>query len=195
MLSVRGPAVFLDRDGTIIEDVHYLAEPAQVRLIAGAATAIRQLNQTGFRVIVVTNQAGVAQGYFPEERVRAVHAHLSALLAEQQAIVDGYYFCPHHPQAVVVRYRCACRCRKPEPQLLLDAAQAFHLDLERSWMIGDKLSDLAAGAAAGCRTILVRTGHGREVSESLDPVRYRLAGIAADLGEAVTLGPCGEPVP
>ncbi|MCZ2341017.1 MAG: HAD family hydrolase [Bacteroidales bacterium] len=186
------PAVFLDRDGTIIADVHYLAEPSQIQLIPGAAAAIRRLNQAGFRVIVVTNQAGVALGRFSEDKIDAVHERLSALLAESRAIVDGYFFCPHHPQGIVEPYAQVCRCRKPEPGMLLTAAQEQNLDLERSWMIGDKVSDLAAGAAVGCQTILVRTGHGSAVTEPLSPALYRLAGIAADLGQAVDLGPCRQ---
>lgn len=156
-------AVFLDRDGTIIEEVHYLSSPEQVRLIPGAADAVRRFNNAGVLVVVVTNQAGVARGYFPESRVSEVHAHLSALLAERGAHIDAYYHCPHHPTEGVGEYRVACDCRKPKPGLLLTAARELDIDLSRSWMIGDKPCDAEAGAAAGCRTMLVRTGHGREL--------------------------------
>lgn len=169
-------AVFLDRDGTLIEEVHYLSEPDQVRLIPGAADAVRKLNDAGVLVIVVTNQAGVARGYFPESRVAAVHERLSALLEECGAKIDAFYYCPHHPTEGIGAYRVACDCRKPKPGMLLTAARDFDIDLARSWMIGDKPGDAEAGAAAGCRTILVRTGHGKELPNAV-----------ADLAAAVTV--------
>lgn len=171
-------AVFLDRDGTLIEEVNYLARPEQVRLIPGAADAVRALNDAGVLVVVVTNQAGVARGYFPESRVAEVHARLSALLAEHGAHVDAYYHCPHHPTAGVGRYRVDCDCRKPKPGLLLTAARHLDIDLARSWMIGDKPCDAGAGRAAGCRTLLVRTGHGHELPE---------VGTVADIVHAVQM--------
>jgi D-glycero-D-manno-heptose 1,7-bisphosphate phosphatase len=172
-------AVFLDRDGTLIEEVHYLSSPEQVRLIPGAAEAVRRVNEAGVLVVVVTNQAGVARGYFPESRVAEVHAHLSALLAERGAKIDAYYHCPHHPTEGVGAYRVACDCRKPKPGLLLTAAREMGIDLARSWMIGDKLCDAKAGEAAGCHTLLVRTGHGRDLPNDANAV--------ADVGEAVTM--------
>jgi D-glycero-D-manno-heptose 1,7-bisphosphate phosphatase len=170
-------AVFLDRDGTVIEEVRYLGDPAQVRLIPGAAEAIRRLNDAGVLVVLVTNQSGVARGYFPESRVWDVHARLAELLAERGARIDAYFYCPHHPTEGVGRYRVACECRKPRPGLLLAAARQLDIDLARSWVIGDKPCDAEAGAAAGCRAILVRTGHGVELPPEADAV--------ADLGEAV----------
>jgi D-glycero-D-manno-heptose 1,7-bisphosphate phosphatase len=157
---MSGGAVFLDRDGTVIEEIEYLASPRQVRLIAGAADAIGRLNALGIPVVVVTNQAGVARGYFPESRVAEVHAHLDRLLAERSAHIDRYYVCPHHPQEGKAPYRRECDCRKPRPGMLLRAAADLGLDLSASCLIGDKLSDLEAGASAGCQTILVRTGYG-----------------------------------
>lgn len=180
-------AVFLDRDGTLIEEVNYLSAPEQVRLISGAAEAVRRVNEAGVLVVVVTNQAGVARGYFPEGRVAEVHAHLSALLAEGGAKIDAYYHCPHHPTEGVGPYRVACACRKPEPGLLLTAARELGIDLSRSWMIGDKLCDARAGEAAGCRTVLVRTGHGRDLRAKLPAAELNLAGVASDLAEAVAL--------
>jgi D-glycero-D-manno-heptose 1,7-bisphosphate phosphatase len=180
-------AVFLDRDGTLVEEVHYLGEPERVRLIAGAADAVRRLNDAGVLAVVVTNQAGVARGYFPEGRVAEVHRHLSALLAERGARIDAFYHCPHHPTEGVGEYRVACGCRKPKPGLLLAAARELDIDLGRSWMIGDKLCDAQAGAAAGCRTILVRTGHGAELPAELPAAELRLAGVVDDLAAAVEL--------
>jgi D-glycero-D-manno-heptose 1,7-bisphosphate phosphatase len=170
-------AVFLDRDGTLIEEVNYLSSPEQVRLIPGAADAVRRLNDACVLVVVVTNQAGVARGYFPESRVGEVHARLAALLAEHGAHIDAFYHCPHHPTAGVGAYRVACDCRKPKPGLLLTAARELDIDLSRSWMIGDKLCDAAAGEAAGCRSILVRTGHGRELPTEVNAVEDLAAAI------------------
>jgi D-glycero-D-manno-heptose 1,7-bisphosphate phosphatase len=169
-------AVFLDRDGTLIEEVNYLASPEQVRLLPGAAEAVRRLNDAGLLVVVVTNQAGVARGYFPEIRVAEVHEHLSRLLGEFGAKIDAYYHCPHHPSEGVGAYRVDCDCRKPKPGLLLTAARELDIALSRSWMIGDKLSDAEAGAAAGCCTLLVRTGHGKDLPSAV-----------ADLTAAVAL--------
>lgn len=160
-------AVFLDRDGTLIEEVNYLAHPDQVRLIPGAADAVRRWNERGVLVVVVTNQAGVARGYFPESRVTEVHGRLAALLSEHGANVDAFLYCPHHPSEGVGGYRVACECRKPKPGMLLAAARRFDIDLSLSWMIGDKPCDAEAGQAAGCRSLLVRTGHGAHLSDAV----------------------------
>ncbi len=185
--AIGRPAVFLDRDGTVIEEVNYLSRPEQVRLIPGAAEAIARANRVGAAVVVVTNQSGVARGYFPEGRVGEIHAYLSRLLAAVGARVDAFYHCPHHETEGVGAYRVACDCRKPRPGMLFAAARDLGLDLTRSWMIGDNLSDLAAGAAAGCATVLVRTGHGGKAVLPADTVPLRLAGEAPDLAAAVRL--------
>jgi D-glycero-D-manno-heptose 1,7-bisphosphate phosphatase len=185
MTSLR-PAVFLDRDGVVMEDGHYLADPALVRLIPGAAEAVAALNRAGWVIVVVTNQSGVARGLFPLETVLAVHDRLGGLLRGAGARVDGYYFCPHHPEADVAEFRVACECRKPRPGMLRRAAAELGLELSASWLVGDRVSDLGAGAAAGCRTVLVRTGHGSGVSvAALDRKALRLELVAADLAEAV----------
>jgi D-glycero-D-manno-heptose 1,7-bisphosphate phosphatase len=160
-------AVFLDRDGTLIEEVNYLAHPEQVRLLPGAANAVRELNNAGILAIVVTNQAGVARGYFPESRIAEVHSRLTELLAEHGARIDGFYHCPHHATEGAGEYRVECECRKPKPGMLLTAAREWDVDLARSWMIGDKPSDAEAGIAAGCRAILVQTGHGTDLSNAV----------------------------
>ena len=180
-------AVFLDRDGTLIEEVNYLSRAEQVQLIPGAADAVRRVNEAGARVVVVTNQAGVARGYFPEGRVAEVHAHLSAMLSEHGAKVDAFYHCPHHATEGVGEFRVDCDCRKPKPGMLLAAARDLGLDLSRSWMIGDKVCDLRAGANAGCRTVLVRTGYGAGLTEPLPADELRLAGIVPDLPAAIEL--------
>jgi len=180
------PAVFLDRDGVVIEEVHYLADPSQVRLLPGAAQAIARLNRLGIPVIVATNQAGVAHGLFPESRVAAVHRRLDELLAERHAHVDRYDYCPHHSAAKVPEYRVACACRKPLPGMLLRAAEECGLDLRRSYLVGDKLSDLEAGRRAGCRVLLVRTGYGAETEGQLDQLGLHGVPVAADLAQAIS---------
>ncbi len=170
-------AVFLDRDGTLIAEVNYLSHPEQVRLLPGAANAVRALNTAGMLVIVVTNQAGVARGYFPESRIAEVHARLAELLAEHGACIDAFYYCPHHATEGVGEYRVECECRKPKPGMLLTAAREWNIDLARSWMVGDKPSDAEAGIAAGCRAILVQTGHGTELNNAVADIATAVATI------------------
>ncbi len=184
------PALFLDRDGVIIEEVNYLGDVEQVRLIPRAADAIARVNRLKLPVVVVTNQAGVARGLFPEERVAEVHARLDLLLRPAGAWIDRYYHCPHHPTVGAPPYRAVCECRKPRPGLLLRAAADLGLELGRSLLVGDKVSDLEAGARAGTRTILVRTGHGRVARvDELARDRLNLLGVAADLAEALDVWP------
>jgi len=180
------PAIFLDRDGVVIEDSHYLGNSARVRLVPGAAETIAELNRAGWAVVIVTNQSGVARGLFPLEAVGAVHDHLAGLLRGHGARIDAFHFCPHHPEADVPAFRLDCECRKPKPGMLCRAAAELGLDLAESWMIGDRESDLEAGAAAGCRTVLVRTGYGSSVNPAgLDRDALRLELVAADLADAV----------
>ncbi len=159
------PAVFLDRDGTIVREVEYLREPSQLRLLPGAAAAIRRLNEAGIPVVVVTNQSGIARGMFTEDDLQAVHDELRRRLAARGARLDAVYYCPHHPEATVKEYRKRCRCRKPAPGLLLRAARELDLDLKRSFAVGDSARDAEAGRRAGCRTVLVRTGYGAETEK------------------------------
>ncbi|MBN9518012.1 D-glycero-beta-D-manno-heptose 1,7-bisphosphate 7-phosphatase [bacterium] len=180
------PAVFLDRDGVLIEDAHYVGSPDRVSLLPGAAEAVAGLNRAGWAVVVVTNQAGVAKGYFTPAAVETVHEFLAEQLAGYGARIDGFYFCPHHPEGEVAAYRVRCACRKPAPGMIRAAAADLGLDPARSWMVGDRATDLEAGAAAGCRTVLVRTGYGAGVdATALDRVRLNLELVAADLADAV----------
>jgi D-glycero-D-manno-heptose 1,7-bisphosphate phosphatase len=156
----RLPAVFLDRDGTLIEEKGYVHRVEDVSFLPGAVEAVRLLNGAGLKVVVVTNQAGVAWGYYSEEDVYKLHEYISQSLSEKGAFIDAWYFCPHHPEGSVPQYRQVCQCRKPRPGLLCRAAKELNLDLRVSFMVGDKVSDLAAGSAAGCRSILVLTGYG-----------------------------------
>ncbi len=171
-------AVFLDRDGTIIEEKHYLHREQDVTLVKGAAAALKKLKRAGFLVFIVTNQAGIGRGYYTEGDMQRVHRFLLGLLSRDGAQVDGIYFCPHHPED-------HCNCRKPSPKFLFDAAAQFHIRLVDSFMIGDRISDLEAGRRAGARSVLVRTGYGeteiRETGASL-PADH----IAKDLPAAVT---------
>jgi histidinol-phosphate phosphatase family protein len=170
--------VFLDRDGTINEEVNYLSDPEDLRLIPGAAEAIRLLNDAGVPAIVVTNQAGVGRGYFSEARVKAIHEQLARQLARYGASLDAIYYCPHHPDE-------GCACRKPKPGMLKRAAEEHGIDLGRSFAIGDKVSDLEAGRRAGCRTVLVLTGYGTEAQEAFNRSDFQPDYIARDLLEAV----------
>jgi D-glycero-D-manno-heptose 1,7-bisphosphate phosphatase len=180
------PAIFLDRDGVLIEDSHYLGDQSRVRLVPGSSEAVAALNRAGWVVVVVTNQSGVARGMFTEADVGDVHAHLAELLLGFGAKIDAWQYCPHHPEGGVAEYRVACACRKPQAGMLLRAAEERGLDLAASWMIGDRVSDLEAGAAAGCRTALVRTGYGTLVNPAeLDRDALKLELVAADLADAV----------
>lgn len=153
---MKRPAVFLDRDNTLIVSDGYLGDPAKVVLIEGAADLIAAVRGLGYAVVVVSNQSGIARGMFTEADTVAVNTRLDELLrmANHKAIIDAHYYCPHHPQAPIGHYRKDCSCRKPKPGMLLDAARDLELDLSRSWMVGDAPRDIDAGAAAGCRTIL-----------------------------------------
>ncbi len=154
--------VFLDRDGTMNEEVHYLHRPEDVRLIPGTAQAVRMFHEAGFRVVVVTNQAGVARGYYTEADVEALHAYMNRLLMEEGARVDAFYYCPHHPEHGIGAYRTVCRCRKPDTGMFEAAERDLggRIDRAASFMIGDKLIDAQAGRRFGVRSLLVGTGYG-----------------------------------
>ncbi len=155
------PAVFLDRDGTINEQMGYINHISRFQLLPGVGQAIRSLNAYGLLVVVVTNQSGLARGYFPESLLDTVHLEMHRLLALEGAHIDGLYVCPHHPEAKEARFREQCNCRKPKTGLLEQAAADLHLDLQHSFVVGDRWSDLRCGAAVGATTILVLTGYGR----------------------------------
>jgi D-glycero-D-manno-heptose 1,7-bisphosphate phosphatase len=178
------PAVFLDKDGTLVEDVPYNVDPGRIRLAPGAAEGLRLLHRAGYRLFVVSNQPGVARGYFREQALAAVAGRLRRLLAECAVPLGGFYYCPHHPEGVVGEHAVACACRKPAPGLILRAALEHGLDLARSWLVGDILDDVEAGRRAGCRTILVDSGHETEWVLRPDRVPHR---IASDLLDAARL--------
>ncbi len=158
----RTRAVFLDKDGTLLEDVPYNVDPSLMKLAPGAWQALPRLHDAGFALAVVSNQSGVARGLFPVEALDAVHRRLDELVRLAGARLSGFYFCPHLPGAADPRYGVACECRKPLPGLLLQGARDLALDLGRSWMLGDILDDVEAGNRAGCRSILVGIDHETE---------------------------------
>jgi D-glycero-D-manno-heptose 1,7-bisphosphate phosphatase len=161
------PAVFLDRDGTLIEEVGHLGRPGGVVMLPGVPGALRRLADGGYALVVVSNQGGVARGLFTEDDVRAVNARVAELLRDAGAPpIDGWYWCPHHPE-----FSGACDCRKPNPGMLQQAAQELGLDLRSSWMVGDHPGDAGAARAAGARAIMVRTGHGLLPGADHDPGR------------------------
>jgi len=151
------PAVFVDRDNTLIDDPGYLADPEAVKLLPGAELAIRSLRQSGFAIVVVTNQSGIARGLLDEETLEKIHARLGEQLAEKDAPLDAIYYCPYHPDGSVPRYSQESDLRKPAPGMLLQAAQELDIDLASSWMVGDSPRDVGAGQRAGCRTVRVKS--------------------------------------
>lgn len=151
-------AVFLDKDGTLVDNVPANVDPSRIRLADGAADALRRLREAGYRFAVVSNQGGVARGLFPESALASVEARLAELLDEQGVRLDGFFYCPHDPAAAVERYRITCDCRKPAPGLVYRAAAALGADVASSWMVGDILDDVEAGRRAGCRSILLDSG-------------------------------------
>jgi D,D-heptose 1,7-bisphosphate phosphatase len=156
------PAVFLDKDGTLIDDVPYNVDPLRVTLARGAGGALRELKAHGFSLVVVSNQPGVALGRFPLEALASVERRIQELLADSSVGIDAFYYCPHLPQSANVRYAVNCLCRKPQPGLLRQAAHQLQIDLEQSWLIGDILDDVEAGNRATCRTVLVDNGNETE---------------------------------
>jgi D-glycero-D-manno-heptose 1,7-bisphosphate phosphatase len=173
-------AVFLDRDGTLIEEVDYLERVEQVALYSWSIDGVRLLNRAGIRVFVVTNQAGVARGYFTESVVADVHRHIDSLLASGGARIDAYYYCPHHPEGAVETYRRSCDCRKPGRGLVDRAAREFGIDPSRSFVVGDRWLDIQLARAVGARAVLVRTGFG-STAERQQPSDVTADAIADNL--------------
>lgn len=179
-------AVFVDRDGTLSEEVGYISKLDQFRLIPKVAEAVRLINEGGLKVIVITNQAGVAKGYFSEEMVRGMHRKMEELLSEQGAYLDGVYYCPHHPEGVVEPYRKACDCRKPASGLLKQASKDHGIDLSASYMVGDKVTDMELARRVGAKGIMVLTGYGKdELQKISDASAQKPAHVARDLFYAV----------
>ena len=171
-------AVFLDRDGTLIEEVNYLDRVDRVELYPWSIDAVRLLNRAGLPVIVATNQSGIARGLFTEAKVDDVHAHISSLLAEGGARIDAYYYCPHHPNGSVAQYTRQCECRKPARGLVDRAARELGIDPSASFVVGDRWPDVRLARSVGARGVLVRTGYG--ASEERQPPGDLVADAVAD---------------
>jgi D-glycero-D-manno-heptose 1,7-bisphosphate phosphatase len=154
-------AVFIDRDGTISEEVGYINHPSRFRLFPYAASAVKHLNENGWLAILVTNQAGVARGYFSEDMIKTVHAGMANDLAHGGAKLDAIYYCAHHPSVGEPPYRFDCDCRKPKPGLISRAAKDFEIDINNSWMVGDRYSDVELAGNAGLKSAFVLSGYGR----------------------------------
>jgi histidinol-phosphate phosphatase family protein len=182
----RERAVFLDKDGTVVVDIPYNVDPGLMRLAPGAVEGLPLLHRAGYRLVVFTNQSGVARGYFEEQALSAVERRLRALLEEIGAPLDGFYHCPHHPAGVVTRYARHCECRKPAPGLILRAAADLALDPWSSWAVGDILDDVEAGNRAGCRTILVDNGGETEWASGPHRQPHHVARDLAEAAQVIT---------
>ncbi|MBI1874331.1 MAG: HAD family hydrolase [Acidobacteria bacterium] len=179
------PAVFLDRDGTLIEDVGYLDRVERLVIYPWSIDAVRLLNRAGFHVVIITNQAGVARGFFKETFLAEIHGEIGSRFKAGGARLDGFYYCPHHPDAPIEQYRQLCDCRKPAPGLVRKASDELSLDLARSFVIGDRWLDVRLARAVGAGSILVRTGYGR-TEEANGPSDLRADHVAENLVEAVS---------
>lgn len=177
-------AVFLDRDGTIVAHEPYLSSPDQLKLLPNATRGIRRFKEYGYLIIVVTNQSGIARGFFGEKHLMLIHKKLQSMLQNEGVEIDDIYYCPHHTEGVVEQYKIDCDCRKPKPGMLLDAARKHHIDLPHSLMIGDSETDMMAGKNAGCRCVLIRNNGVDETSAApMTDTDY----IVKDLLEAARL--------
>jgi D-glycero-D-manno-heptose 1,7-bisphosphate phosphatase len=154
------PAVFLDRDGTIVDELGYITPASTITIYPWSGDSIRLLKRAGYIVVMVTNQGGIGLGLYDHDFVKTTHDTLTRQFADAGAQIDAWYYCPHHPEAIVDEYRVHCGCRKPAPGMLHDAARDLEIDLSKSWVIGDQWRDVQLAHATGCRSVLLRTGHG-----------------------------------
>lgn len=178
-------AVFLDKDGTLIENVPYNVDPERITLLPGTIEGLQLMHAAGYDLVVITNQSGVARGYFTEEQLEAVETHLRETFARHDLPLQGFYYCPHHPDGVVPQYAVTCDCRKPAPGMLLQAARELAIDPSRSWYIGDILNDVEAGRRAGIRTILMDSGGETEWELTPDRLPHHVAGSLAEAGRII----------
>lgn len=186
-------AVFLDKDGTLVEDVPYNVDPAYIRLMPHTLPALKRLHDAGFRLIIITNQSGVARGYFAERDLQAVEAYLRQVMAEHDIPLSGFYYCPHHPEGEVSPYATTCGCRKPAPGLFQIAARQHHIDCSRSWYVGDILNDVEAGRRAGCRTILLDSGGETEWELNRQRLPHHIVDDLAQAAAIITALPEPDP--
>lgn len=186
-------AVFLDKDGTLIKDVPYNVDPELIRLLPQTIDGLRLMHEAGYDLVVITNQSGVARGYFEEEDLEDVEQHLRQRLAGHSLSLRGFYYCPHHPDGIVPEYTGPCDCRKPAPGMLLQAMDELGIDPDRSWYIGDILNDVEAGRRAGCRTILMNTGGETEWVLTPDRLPHHITDNLADAGRIIAA--LSQPIP
>lgn len=184
-MSTHYRAVFLDKDGTLVYNVPYNVDPNRLVLTAGATAGLRLLHEAGYLLIVISNQSGVARGYFTEAALLPIMQQLQTMLEQSGVTLSGFYYCPHHPQGVVSPYAIECDCRKPQPGLLYQAARERSVDLHQSWFIGDILHDVAAGRSAGCRTILLDNGNETEWQLSRDCLPHHIVGNLLEAAKVI----------
>ena len=182
---MKHPAIFLDRDGTINAEVDFLTNPDELHILPGSIPALRDAMAMGFRLVVITNQSGVARGLLTEARLREIHERMLKNLKAEGVVIDGIYYCPHHPTFGVPPYRTVCDCRKPKPGMIERAARELDLDLERSFLVGDRMIDIQTGNAVGIPSLLVRTGYGNAEADACRAGGVPVAFIADDLQAAI----------
>jgi D-glycero-D-manno-heptose 1,7-bisphosphate phosphatase len=183
---MKRPAVFIDRDGTINEQMGYINHPSRFIMLPGAAEAFRILNNEGYFAIIISNQSGVARGYFPIETVYDIHSRMNDSIRKQGGKIDGIFFCPHYPKGSVPEYTLDCDCRKPKTGLITQACKKFNIDLTKSYMVGDHYTDIELADRSNIDGILVRTGYGNGVIEyNLPHMSIKPKYIADDLLDAV----------
>ncbi len=182
---MKRPALFVDRDGTINEEVDFLTNPDHLHILPGSVEALRTAMQMGFRIVVMTNQSGVARGFLSERRLLEIHAALTQRMKLEGVVIDAIYYCPHHPDLGIPPYRVDCDCRKPKPGMIERGARELGIDLRTSFVIGDRMIDIQAGNALGIPSILVLTGYGEAEIELCRSNNVPVAHVAPDLREAV----------
>lgn len=181
-------AVFLDRDGVITKEPPYYAHKIdQLELIPKSAESIRLLNESGFKIVVISNQSGVARGYYQEKDIEIYNGAMKKKLEEENAYIDAIYYCPHYSEAIIEKYKIDCECRKPKPGMLKQAEKDLNLNLKLSFLIGDKMSDIEAGYRAGCKTILVLTGQGNDELKKISKIDIKPNYISNDLFAAIQI--------
>lgn len=176
-------AVFLDRDGTIVVHEPYISSPDQLKLLPNASRGIRLFKEHGYLIIVITNQSGIARGFFDEKRLTLIHRKLTGMLEDEGVVIDDLYYCPHHTEGIIEHYKVDCDCRKPKPGMILDAARKYHIDLTQSLMIGDSETDMLAGKNAGCRCVLIKNDCNNASTDMVIRIDY----VVKDLLEAARI--------
>ena len=192
MLKNKYKAIFIDKDGTLIPDIPYNMDPSLITLQPGVADGLRMLAQSGFRIIVVANQPGIAHGYCTLDALERIRGTIQLLLAKEEVPLHAFYFCPHHPKGSVPEYAIQCWCRKPKPGMLLQACMDLQLDIKSSWMIGDSLDDIEAGRKAGCQTILIDNGNEVEWNLTKSRSPHHTCGSVLEAANLISRQPLAE---